>query len=152
MGFYKLLLIIFTLSFVSCVNRAEPELHIFNKGFQGYVIIIFNDFSGQEVKYKDGFRVYEIPSNGILRTKFKAQTGWIPNNKLKYCFDSNGECKLIEYRDFNNDNLDTNSICVHHKELSKGLIRYIVSPLNKTNFYYSSMRDKINELFPPTVQ
>ncbi len=152
MLFKKLTSILFILFFASCVKKAEPELHIINEGYQGYVIIIFNDPNGHEMKYKDGFRVYEIPPDGILRTKFKSQAGWIPNGKLKYSYDSYGENKFIEYKELNSDKIDTNSNCVNNKEISEGLIRYIISPLNKTDFYYKSMRAKIDELFPPTVQ
>lgn len=149
----KLTLLFFILYLSSCIKNAEPELHIINEGYQGYVIIIFNDPNGQEIKYKDEFRVYEIPPDGVLRTKFKSQTGWIQNGKLKYSYDPNGERKFIAYNtELNTDKIDTSIICVHNKEISEGLIRYIVSPMSKTDYYYKSMRDKIDELFPPTVQ
>jgi hypothetical protein len=95
----------FILFFASCFQKAEPELHIISEGYQGYVIIIFDDPNGHEVKYKDDFRVYEIPPEGILRTKFKAQAGWIPNGKLKYSYDSNGENKFIQYKELNSDKI-----------------------------------------------
>jgi hypothetical protein len=152
MLFNKLISIMFILFFASCFQKAEPELHIISEGYQGYVIIIFDDPNGHEVKYKDDFRVYEIPPEGILRTKFKAQAGWIPNGKLKYSYDSNGENKFIQYKELNSDKIDTNSNCVHNKEISEGLVRYIISPLSKTDLYYKKMRDKVDELFPPNVQ
>lgn len=139
--------IIILLSLTSCMKVAEPELHIFNEGFQGYVIIIFDDNQGKEVKYINGYRVYEIPSDGILRTKFKLQTGWIPNDKLRYSYDPNGQGKFIECKVIEGEIIDSISNCIHNKEISDGMIRYIVSPLNKIEFYYNNMRNKVDELF-----
>lgn len=137
---------------VSCINRAEPEMHVLPKGFQGYVIIVFNDPNGQDEKYEDGFRVYEIPSNGILRTKFESQDGWIANGKLKYYYNSNGVKEEINYINLEKEAKDSSTNYVHGKELSKGCVRYIVSPLNKGDTYFEEMNKKLDELFPPIVQ
>lgn len=40
--------------------------------FEGNVLVVFDDSTGKEEKYYGNKRVYEIPANGILRTKFKS--------------------------------------------------------------------------------
>lgn len=137
---------------ISCINTSSPEMHILPKGFQGYVIIIFNDPGGQDEKYENGYRVYEIPPNGILRTKFKSQDGWIMNGKLKYYYYSNGVKEEISFIKSVNEAADQSTKYVHSKELSKDCIRYIVSPLNKGDEYFEEMHKKLDELFPPKVQ
>jgi hypothetical protein len=137
---------------VSCINRAEPEMHVLPKGFQGYVIIVFNDPNGQDEKYEDGFRVYEIPSNGILRTKFEFQDGWIANGKLKYYYNSSGVKEEINYINLEKEAKDSSANYIHGKELSKGCVRYIVSPLKKGDTYFEEMHKKLDELFLPIVQ
>jgi hypothetical protein len=136
----------------SCINRAEPEMHLLPKGFQGYVIIVFNDPNGQDEKYEDDFRVYEIPSNGVLRTKFSRQDGWIANGKLKFYYsDSNSRQEIIEV--INDKNVsDSTTIHVMNEEFSKSTVRYIVSSINKRDTYLEEMHKKIDELFPPVVQ
>lgn len=138
--------------FVSCINRAEPEIHILPEGFQGYVIIVFNDPNGREEKYEDGFRVYEIPPNGILRTKFESQDGWIANGKLKYYYNLNGKKEEINYINLEKETNEVSKNYVHGKELSQDCVRYIVSPLNKGDTYYEEMHKKLDDLFPPIVQ
>jgi hypothetical protein len=61
----------------SCIQRADSERHIIPKGFAGLEIIIYDQKDGSPAKYNDGFRVYEIPENGILKTQFKHQSGYI---------------------------------------------------------------------------
>src|SRR5687767_10881838 len=75
----------------SCMNKAEPEIHLIPKGYKGPVIIIFEDKQGEPVKYEDGKRVYKIPLDGVLRTQFKKQLGNIAPGELKYYnYDAKG--------------------------------------------------------------
>jgi len=77
----------------SCNNIGEQEIIVVPKDFKGYIIIIFNQKNGTPTKYEGKKRVYEIPSNGILRTQSNVNDGWqefaefyyekiIPENKL----------------------------------------------------------------------
>lgn len=150
--FIKFTTVLIAFYFTSCINSAEPEMHLLPKNFQGYVIIVFDDQNGQDEKYEDGFRVYEIPSNGVLKTKFKSQHGWIANDKLKYYYDSNGLRENVSYIEFEKDTKDSMTTYVHRKELSENCVRYLVSPLSKSEKYYEEMNKKLDELFPPIVQ
>ena len=60
---------------LSC-NREEDEIFILPKNYTGYVLVIYDQpLLGEEIKYKRGKRVYEIPANGILKTQFTSQVG-----------------------------------------------------------------------------
>jgi len=60
---------------LSC-NRVEDQIFILPKNYTGYILVIYNQpLLGEEIKYKRGKRVYEIPANGILKTQFTSQIG-----------------------------------------------------------------------------
>lgn len=78
-------------------SSADNEIHLLPKGFTGIVIIRFNAENGKEERYEDGKRVYEIPANGILDTKFKINEGWSDLPKLYY-LDGNKRTPIIKYK------------------------------------------------------
>src|ERR1044071_1922085 len=63
-------LIIAILFFNSCRRKAEPELFLIPDNYEGVVTVLFNREDGQKEKYVDNRRLYDIPQNGILLTKF----------------------------------------------------------------------------------
>lgn len=65
-------------------SSADDEIHLLPKGFTGIVIIRFNAENGKDKLYEDGKRIYEIPANGILDTKFDVNDGWSDFPKLYY--------------------------------------------------------------------
>lgn len=57
--------------------KAKDEIFVLPNDFEGAVIVLYNEENGQPEKYdKEGNRVYIIPENGLLKTKFKFQEGW----------------------------------------------------------------------------
>ena len=67
------IIIIFTLLSTACTG--EQEIILLPNGLTGVVQIFFNTKSGSEPEYESGNRVYRIPANGILCTKFKPNEG-----------------------------------------------------------------------------
>lgn len=61
--------------FWHATSSADNEIHLLPKDFTGIVIIRFNAENGKEKRYENGDRVYEIPANGILDTKFEYNEG-----------------------------------------------------------------------------
>jgi hypothetical protein len=78
----------FFMNITGCYNNPEPETYLIPKGFRGRVSIIFNQKDGAPIRYENGRRIYEIPSNGILLTQFKDEYGII--NHEYYYVDSFG--------------------------------------------------------------
>lgn len=76
---------------------AEDSIWLIPEGYVGPVIIIFNQPEGAPKKYENGKRVYEIPENGILRTRFG------PNNGIQkhwyFYVNADGNRTPIEYID-----------------------------------------------------
>lgn len=70
--------------FWHATSSADNEIHLLPKGFTGIVIIRFNAENGKEKRYEDGDRVYEIPANGILDTKFDYNEGVSDYPKFYY--------------------------------------------------------------------
>lgn len=79
---------------LSC-DRAEQEVIIIPKDYTGYVLIIFNQPNGTAPIYENERRIYTIPANGILKTKFSPNPGWMgfpdfyfskiaPENKIPF--------------------------------------------------------------------
>jgi len=72
-------LFILLLSFclLSC-RSIDKEKFVLPVNYEGPVIVIFDQKNGNKKQYdKDGYRVYEIQSNGVCKTQFKVQGGEI---------------------------------------------------------------------------
>jgi MFS family permease len=57
-------------------GRAEREVHLIPAGYEGPVVIVFGDSTGAPERREGRARLYEIPANGVLRTRFAANPGW----------------------------------------------------------------------------
>lgn len=57
-------------------DTEEQEIIIAPRNYTGYIIVIFNQEDGKPVKYEGKKRVYEIPSDGVLKTQFNTNGGW----------------------------------------------------------------------------
>jgi hypothetical protein len=134
------------------MSKAEPEVHLIPKGYKGPVIIIFDDKQGRPEKYENGKRVYEIPMDGVLKTQFKKQQGFIEPNDLKYYYYDNVERHEIRYLQSTNGTTDSLSPYIFGKEIAHSTVRYLVGQLNEGDAYYKALRKNIDELFPPEVQ
>ena len=82
-----------------CQKRGEEEIVILHKDYTGYVVIIYNQKTGTRIKYEGKKRVYEIPAEGILKTQFSGNYGWVgftefyyeniaPENKIPFIVES----------------------------------------------------------------
>lgn len=75
-----------------CRIKSEPELFLIPDNYEGVVIVLFNQSNGEEEKYIDNRRLYDIPKNGILATKFPKTTHGKLDQKFYYK-DNNGNKK-----------------------------------------------------------
>lgn len=55
---------------------ADRELNLIPAGFEGPVIIIFNDPNGAPPRWEGSARRYDIPASGVFRTQFGPNEGW----------------------------------------------------------------------------
>nr|WP_315176520.1 hypothetical protein [uncultured Flavobacterium sp.] len=57
-------------------SSADDEIYLMQKDFTGIVIIRYDVPNGADIIYENGKRIYNIPSSGILETKFSPNEGW----------------------------------------------------------------------------
>lgn len=82
------------------IQNIEPEIYLIPKGYIGWLIVAVDQEDGAEKEYEDGYRVYRMPPNGFLKTKFSLNTGWAEAGKtrLYYYVDSLGRrTELSDY-------------------------------------------------------
>ncbi len=76
------------LNLFGCKNP-QPEDYLIPYGYKGRVDIVFNQKDGAAVRYEGGRRVYQIPFDGILKTQFKDEYGFIDHHY--FYLDSTGK-------------------------------------------------------------
>lgn len=54
------------------LNEPKEAIYILPKGYFGPVVIVFDQQNGAEPSIEEGYRVYRIPSSGVLKTKVAA--------------------------------------------------------------------------------
>lgn len=79
-----IIIIIISYLFWYYTSSSDDEIHLLPKNFKGIVIIRFNVKNGKDELYENGKRVYEIPQNGILDTKFGFDEGWSSPPEIYY--------------------------------------------------------------------
>lgn len=62
----------------------DGDILIIPKNFKGYILIIYDQKSGVLPKQDGRKTVYEIPSNGVLKTQLAVNTGWREPNEYYY--------------------------------------------------------------------
>jgi len=70
-----ILILILGCLFFSCVEDGEDSIRLIPKGYEGPVLIVFNQSKGKPKEYENGKRVYRISENGILETPFEPNYG-----------------------------------------------------------------------------
>ncbi len=60
-----------------CFDNATPETYIIPDGYQGRILIVYDQAKGRDEEFIGNRRVYRIDSNGMLVTKFKSEDGII---------------------------------------------------------------------------
>ncbi len=71
----KVTYLIVFLTVFSCAQKAEDTIRLIPEGYEGSVLIIFNQNDGAPKEYEGDKRVYRIPENGVLRTQFEPNYG-----------------------------------------------------------------------------
>src|ERR1700691_4158347 len=72
----KLCIIGLLLVFTSCQRYADPATYILPQGNKGPFVVIFSQQTGEPGTFRNGRRLYVVPPNGVLKTRFDYQNGW----------------------------------------------------------------------------
>ncbi len=110
----------------SCAQQGEDSIRLIPEGYQGAVLIIFNQEDGAPKEYEEGKRVYRIPENGVLKTQFKPNYG-IQNHQFFY-LNNKGERTEIPFVVINSKEeakeIDSNSMHAYFEKTLGKVERY----------------------------
>ena len=140
--------ILFLLTINSCAQQGEDSIRLIPEGYQGVVLIIFNQEDGEPKEYQDGKRIYRIPENGILKSQFEPNYG-IQKHQYFYV-NSEGEKTEIPFVLVNNKEVikeitPNNIYAYFEKAMGKSFgidaqgKEYIIEPAR--TFYVGSLKD-----------
>jgi hypothetical protein len=137
------LLVCGTVIFLSGIRFSEDEIYVLPKNYSGVVHILYDEENGEQAKYEKGKRVYEIPANGILKTKLKYNDRWKPLDR--YYYRENGDLIKIPFvTDI--ESLDKNNIQVCCSSVGKS---YFADNNKYVEFeqFYVGTKDEIKIAF-----
>ncbi len=108
------------------------EIFYIPHNYQGIIVVYFNCLDGKPVKYEDGCRIYEIDTNGILRTQFEDNEGHSIESKYYYVLDDKTRVKIPYNSDmpFSDINIGSDDVYAFSR-------RYEVGVNTKENKKYS---------------
>ena len=90
----RIILGILILTLWSCSDNKTSETYLIPDGYQGKIIVVYDQDKGKDEEFEAHRRLYRIDSNGILLTKFKFKSGSL--DEEYYYQKKNGERKIIK--------------------------------------------------------
>jgi len=152
----KYILLFSVLSLInSCRNKAENEIFILPNTYYGNVIILYGEENGSSKKYdEEGNRVYEIPNDGILKTKFEQEIGWrnaVYKRKngqiLRYLWPSDP----IWNDTINPRSVYKDSFYVYTSRSSRGASWFNIGKLENVEYWANKITKKLDSLSEPII-
>ncbi len=138
-----IILLVSILGLLGC-NKAEQEIVIIPRSYTGRILIVYNQLNGGTPIYEDGKRVYKIPANGVLKTRFSANPGWM--SLPEFYYDKISSVNKIVYQP-NPRDLPINGIVAHGGSAgsfrsTKGEIKFVC--------YYIGNKKQIDSTYQAT--
>lgn len=94
--------------FISCSSKVK-ETFLIPSGFKGRINVVFNQPNAKPIKVEGGRRIYEIPSDGILVTSSKLETGIL--DQEYYYIDNKRNKKKITITEIGGNVTTDISVC-----------------------------------------
>ena len=92
------------------INKAEPETFLIPQDFRGEIVVFYDEPCGKLPVHRNGRRVYEISSDGVIITQFKKNDGYLDRN---FCFSdserSETEIPYFHRQDFETERMEWSS-------------------------------------------
>lgn len=93
------------------IDAPSKDIYLIPNNYRGKVEILYGNDDGQEKESEGFWRVYRIPENGKLKTKYKLKGSSIYLYNCKYYYvDRNGNRKLLKVYDENSKEKDSVSV------------------------------------------
>ncbi len=156
---YSLYIALVSLALSGCLKDAEKEHFYMHKGFNGPVIVLFDQKDGQSKKYDKDTRIYQIPENGILYTQFERVTGNL--SQSFYYKDSSQKDPiptLFIPINASSKHDSTGTYVFRFMDGRLGTTKYVsffVGPLSKSDSFFKArdrMIDRIQEAYPDQIK
>lgn len=152
----KSLLVLVALCFFGCQKQYE-SIRLIPKGFQGVITIIYKVKSGKICPEEKGAIIYEIPSNGILKTQREVFFG---NQEHEFFYvDSSGNREPLPYlKDWNKIDKNSEQVVCFSEEIwdsnltidgKKGEYKYtvfLVGSINKSDSLFKLKNSFLDKL------
>ncbi len=153
---YGLYLLWAIFAFGGGCNKMKSETHILPNGYIGMVYVFFNQKEGNPKEYENDTRIYRIPKSGVLRTRNKANTGWMDTKRnLNFYYAENDSLiilnKYISARD-SIAKLDSNSIVVFEYGIGKGWEAFGQGYLETASYIVDSLKNFNNREYTLTKE
>ena len=145
------------LAFGGGCNRMTPETHFLPDGYTGKVYIFFNQSEGRAREYDENARVYRIPKSGILRSKFKPNSGWIDSKEgLNFYYDKENSFNLLEKFNIpeidDTANLDSNTVIVYDYGIGVGWEMLGEGEINAATYIVDSLKNFRKKDYELTIE
>lgn len=125
----------------SCNSSIEKEGYILPySDYTGKVTVLFNDKDGVPTSYDtSNRRLYEIPQNGVLKSKFSENDGFVPDNEdyVAFFVREKGGLKLLNIKFYSDSIVEGDSTKVYAFKFVNG--RYGNQPY--LSFYIDSLKN-----------
>lgn len=130
------------------VNSASKDIFLIPNGYRGKVVILYDQKNGEEEEFEGNYRVYKIPTNGILKTKFKVKgDSWNIGDAKFYFVNGNQRIPIKQYcLYYDKEKIDTISVQSIPGEGGNFSQTATDKPTNSLSFYV----DIPNQKFKPT--
>lgn len=132
--------LILLLTITSCAQEAEDTIRLIPDGYEGAVLIIFNQEDGTPKEYEDGKRVYRIPDDGVLKTQFEPNSG-IQKHQFYYVKD-NGDRTEIPFIMVQGENTTMDI------ETEGKIYAYLEKPVGKVEKYDPKTKELLYTIQP----
>ena len=116
--------IIFVCIIAGCTPKAVKEKYRIPYGFKGQIFIFFSKEDGMAKKYENGYRVYDIPANGILKTQFDPNYGYQNVGEYVYMYvDSSSTEIVLKIHERNDTTIAPNEVYITALETGGGGVK-----------------------------
>ena len=130
------------------INSASKDIFLIPNSYRGKVVILYDQKNGAEKEFEGNYRVYKIPTNGILKTKFKVKgNSWNIGNAKFYFVNGNQRIPIKQYCLYcDKEKIDTISVQSIPGESGSFSQKVTDGPTKFLSFYV----DIPNKKFKPT--
>lgn len=97
----NIILITTIIAFFTTYSQTVKETFLIPSGFEGRINVVFNQPNSNPISVENGRRIYKIPTDGILITSSKLETGIL--DQEYYYVDNKGNKEKIDITEFNKE-------------------------------------------------